>query len=92
MYTLDGLLQTYDCHHTSRDPFCWPVTSLRVEVIESYDYAYKWNHKPHYSFDVDVSARCTKDKLPTPGKRRVGSIITYDVHFFVVNALWICLT
>ncbi|KAL4227098.1 hypothetical protein ACF0H5_015072 [Mactra antiquata] len=56
------IVREYNCHQQSRESFCWNVGSLRVEVIESYNYAYV-AQKPLYEFDIDVSARCTKDSV-----------------------------
>ncbi|XP_045165271.2 uncharacterized protein LOC123529122 [Mercenaria mercenaria] len=56
------LVEEYNCHQTDKDAQCWNVGSLRLEVIETYNYAYV-SQKPLYEFDIDVSARCTKDKV-----------------------------
>ncbi|KAH3816637.1 uncharacterized protein LOC127831827 [Dreissena polymorpha] len=49
------------CHDQNKNSFCWEVSSVRVEVSESYTYAYV-QKRPLYDFDVDVSARCSRHK------------------------------
>lgn len=56
------LVKEYNCHDQDKGAFCWDVGSVRVEVVESYNYAYV-SQKPLYEFDLDVSARCTKDSV-----------------------------
>ena len=53
-------LQEFNCHHRNTDAFCWETNSVVVEAIESYSYAFV-DRLQMYEFEVDVSARCTKD-------------------------------
>ncbi|XP_052781648.1 uncharacterized protein LOC128228741 isoform X2 [Mya arenaria] len=52
-------IREFTCHNQNRDAFCWEVSSVRVEVIESYKYSYE-AQKPNYEFDVDVNAKCSR--------------------------------
>lgn len=59
----DGdMVREFNCHQQNKEPFCWDVESMRVEVVESYNYAYV-NQKPLYELDLDVHSRCTKDSI-----------------------------
>lgn len=55
-------VREYNCHAQNKDAFCWDVSSMRVEVIEGYNYAYQ-AQKALYELDLDVHARCTKDAV-----------------------------
>ncbi|KAL5013145.1 hypothetical protein ScPMuIL_007415 [Solemya velum] len=50
-------VREFDCRHPLKDVWCMTAKFLRLELIESYRYAYLWD-RGLYGFQLDVSPQC----------------------------------